>query len=105
MVRLVPHKNPDHRRQDIRCLNRVHRRGFSVARPFRNSFANFITDAQLAERDRWQPAPENLSLEQFVTIANWLADRSPDPMATPDSGFARTPAIGGHPGSYHFSSR
>ncbi|MCR6554258.1 16S rRNA (adenine(1518)-N(6)/adenine(1519)-N(6))-dimethyltransferase, partial [Aeromonas sp. CPF2-S1] len=42
----------------------------------RNSFSNFITDAQLTELGiDGNLRPENLSLEQFVTIANWLADQ------------------------------
>jgi len=77
VVRLVPHKNPTIVAKDIRCLNRVCTEGFGQRRKtIRNSFANFITDAQLTELGiDGNLRPENLSLEQFVTIANWLADQ------------------------------
>ncbi|MGL5327411.1 MAG: 16S rRNA (adenine(1518)-N(6)/adenine(1519)-N(6))-dimethyltransferase RsmA, partial [Aeromonas sp.] len=61
----------------IRCLNRVCTEGFGQRRKtIRNSFSNFITDAQLTELGiDGNLRPENLSLEQFVMIANWLADQ------------------------------
>ena len=51
--------------------------GFGQRRKtIRNSFSNFITDAQLTELGiDGNLRPENLSLEQFVMIANWLADQ------------------------------
>ena len=77
VVRLIPHKNPTIVAKDIRCLNRVCTEGFGQRRKtIRNSFSNFITDAQLTELGiDGNLRPENLSLEQFVTIANWLADQ------------------------------
>lgn len=77
VVRLVPHKNPTIVAKDIRCLSRVCTEGFGQRRKtIRNSFANFITDAQLTELGiDGNLRPENLSLEQFVMIANWLADQ------------------------------
>ena len=77
VVRLVPHKNPTIVAKDIRCLNRVCTEGFGQRRKtIRNSFSNFITDAQLTELGiDGNLRPENLSLEQFVMIANWLADQ------------------------------
>ena len=76
MVRLIPHKNPTIVAKDIRCLNRsAPKASASVARPFATA-SNFITDAQLTELGiDGNLRPENLSLEQFVTIANWLADQ------------------------------
>lgn len=72
-----PHKNPTIVAKDIRCLNRVCTEGFGQRRKtIRNSFSNFITDAQLTELGiDGNLRPENLSLEQFVMIANWLADQ------------------------------
>ena len=77
VVRLIPHKNPTIVAKDIRCLNRVCTEGFGQRRKtIRNSFSNFITDAQLTELGiDGNLRPENLSLEQFVMIANWLADQ------------------------------
>ena len=62
---------------DLRCLSRVCTEGFGQRRKtIRNSFSNFITDAQLTELGiDGNLRPENLSLEQFVMIANWLADQ------------------------------
>ena len=77
VVRLIPHKNPTLVAKDMRCLSRVCTEGFGQRRKtIRNSFSNFITDAQLTELGiDGNLRPENLSLEQFVMIANWLADQ------------------------------
>jgi 16S rRNA (adenine1518-N6/adenine1519-N6)-dimethyltransferase len=73
----VPHKTPPLVAKDLRCLSRVCTEGFGQRRKtIRNSFANFITVDQLAELGIDSTLrPENLSLAQFVTIANWLADQ------------------------------
>ncbi|ENY73913.1 16S rRNA (adenine(1518)-N(6)/adenine(1519)-N(6))-dimethyltransferase RsmA [Aeromonas diversa] len=77
VVRLVPHKEKPFVAKDVRLLSRVCTEGFGQRRKtIRNSFANFINSEQLAELGiDGNLRPENLSLEQFVKIANWLADQ------------------------------
>ena len=76
VVRLVPHSQPTVIAKRIDDLHRVCLEAFNQRRKtIRNSMRNFITPEQLTLLGI-DPnlRPENLSLEQFVTIANWLSD-------------------------------
>lgn len=76
VVRLVPHAHPTLVATRVSDLQRVCLEAFNQRRKtIRNSMRNFITPEQLTLLGI-DPnlRPENLSLEQFVTIANWLSD-------------------------------
>ncbi|MFB0953399.1 MAG: rRNA adenine dimethyltransferase family protein, partial [Aeromonadaceae bacterium] len=76
VVRLVPHAKPTLVAKQIGDLHRVCLEAFNQRRKtIRNSMRNFITPEQLTLLGI-DPnlRPENLTLEQFVTIANWLSD-------------------------------
>ena len=74
VVRLAPWPKRPYEALDIADLQRVCQEGFGQRRKtIRNSFRNFITAEQLEELNI-DPnlRPENLTLAQFVSIANWL---------------------------------
>ena len=76
VVRLVPHTKPALVATQVNDLQRVCLEAFNQRRKtIRNSMRNFITPEQLTLLGI-DPnlRPENLTLEQFVTIANWLSD-------------------------------
>lgn len=76
VVRLVPHTTLPYPAKNLAHLARVTLEGFNQRRKtIRNCFRNFITAEQL-EQLGIDPnlRPENLSLAQFVTVANWLTD-------------------------------
>jgi len=78
VVRLVPHATRPCVAKNVAHLNRVCQEGFGQRRKtIRNAFSNFITPEQLTELGI-DPnlRAENLSLRQFVTIANWLTDHT-----------------------------
>jgi 16S rRNA (adenine1518-N6/adenine1519-N6)-dimethyltransferase len=75
VVRLVPHTKPALVATQVNDLQRVCLEAFNQRRKtIRNSMRNFITPEQLTLLGI-DPnlRPENLTLEQFVTIANWLS--------------------------------
>lgn len=74
VVRLVPHKVRPFEALNVNDLHRVCQEGFGQRRKtIRNSFREFINAEQL-ESLGVDPnlRPENLTLAQFVSIANWL---------------------------------
>lgn len=74
VVRLAPWPKRPYEALDVADLQRVCQEGFGQRRKtIRNSFRNFITAEQLEELNI-DPnlRPENLTLAQFVSIANWL---------------------------------
>lgn len=76
VVRLIPHTEPQLKAKRVADLHRVCLEAFNQRRKtIRNSMSNFISSEQLAELGI-DPnlRPENLTLTQFVTIANWLSD-------------------------------
>ncbi|WP_409422176.1 16S rRNA (adenine(1518)-N(6)/adenine(1519)-N(6))-dimethyltransferase RsmA [Pseudaeromonas sp. ZJS20] len=76
VVRLVPHETLPFPAKNLNHLSRVCTEGFGQRRKtIRNCFRNFITPEQLTALGI-DPTlrPENLSLAQFVDIANWLTD-------------------------------
>ncbi|MGL4751882.1 MAG: 16S rRNA (adenine(1518)-N(6)/adenine(1519)-N(6))-dimethyltransferase RsmA [Aeromonadaceae bacterium] len=75
VVRLVPHSQLPYPATRIEDLHRVCMEAFNQRRKtIRNSMRNFITEQQLTELGI-DPnlRPENLTLQQFVTIANWVS--------------------------------
>ena len=75
VVRLVPHTNRKHQATSVEDLQRVCSEAFNQRRKtIRNNMGNFITAEELTSLGI-DPnlRPENLTLEQFVTIANWLS--------------------------------
>lgn len=76
VVRLVPYQQRPYEALNVNDLHRVCQEGFGQRRKtIRNSFRNFITAEQLEEIGI-DPnlRPENLTLAQFVSIANWLTN-------------------------------
>lgn len=76
VVRLVPYQKRPFEALDVNDLHRVCQEGFGQRRKtIRNSFRNFITPEQLESLGIDAGLrPENLTLEQFVSIANWLTN-------------------------------
>jgi 16S rRNA (adenine1518-N6/adenine1519-N6)-dimethyltransferase len=76
VVRLVPYEVLPHPAKNLKWLDRVCREGFNQRRKtVRNCFKALLTKEQLEALDI-NPSlrPENLTLEQFVRMANWLND-------------------------------
>lgn len=74
VVRLVPYETLPHPATSLKWLDRVCRDGFNQRRKtVRNCFKSLI-DADNLEALGINPSlrPENLTLEQFVALANWL---------------------------------
>lgn len=79
IVRLIPHKVIQYPARDVKLLTRVTREAFSQRRKtIRNSFKNLISADQLQELGI-NPGlrPENLSLKDYVDVANYLVDNPP----------------------------
>lgn len=75
VVRLIPHANRRFQATSVEDLQRVCSEAFNQRRKtIRNNMGNFITAEELTSLGI-DPnlRPENLTLEQFVTIANWLS--------------------------------
>ncbi|CAH0532565.1 Ribosomal RNA small subunit methyltransferase A [Vibrio stylophorae] len=74
VVRLTPHAELPHPATNLKWLDRVCREGFGQRRKtVRNCFKKLMDDTVLESLDI-NPTlrPENLSLAQFVAMANWL---------------------------------
>lgn len=76
IVRLIPHKHIANPVKDLKALNSVCLAAFGQRRKtIRNSFKKIISAEQL-ESLNIDPSlrPENLSLDNFVTLANFVTD-------------------------------
>lgn len=76
IVRLIPHKNIENPVKDISILNRVCLEAFNQRRKtIRNSFKKLINVEQLTALGI-DPSlrPENLTIDNYITVANFLAD-------------------------------
>ena len=74
VVRLMPYEVLPHPANNFKWLDRVCREGFNQRRKtVRNCYRSLLSAEQL-EMLGVNPSmrPENLTLEQFVTMANWL---------------------------------
>jgi 16S rRNA (adenine1518-N6/adenine1519-N6)-dimethyltransferase len=78
VVRLVPYEEIPHPVSDLKYLDRVCREGFNQRRKtVRNCYKGLLS-AEVLEELGINPSmrPENLTLVQFVDMANWLAANS-----------------------------
>lgn len=76
IVRLIPHKTIKNPVKDLNALNQVCLTAFNQRRKtIRNSFKKLISAEQLTSLDI-DPTirPENLSLDNFITLANFVTD-------------------------------
>lgn len=81
IVRLVPHKEIKNPVKDITALNKVCLAAFNQRRKtIRNSFKKLMTSEQLISLGI-DPGlrPENLSLDQFISLANFIVDNPVEP--------------------------
>ena len=77
IVRLIPHKEIKNPVKDLKFLNHVCLTAFNQRRKtIRNSFKKIATAEQL-ESIGINPSlrPENLNIDQFIDIANFLAEQ------------------------------
>lgn len=85
VVRLIPHQQLPFPVKDIRLLSRITTEAFNQRRKtIRNSLSNLFTPEQLSELGLdLNLRPENLTIEQYCKLANWLADHSVEPLTPP----------------------
>ncbi|MCE1727344.1 16S rRNA (adenine(1518)-N(6)/adenine(1519)-N(6))-dimethyltransferase, partial [Enterobacter hormaechei] len=77
IVRLIPHKSMPYPVQNIRMLAQITTQAFNQRRKtLRNSLGNIFSAEQLSELgvDPGTRA-ENISVEQYCKMANWLASQ------------------------------
>lgn len=74
VVRLTPYENLPHPVTDLKWLDRVCREGFNQRRKTVRNCYKGLLDSDVLEELGINPSmrPENLTLEQFVSMANWL---------------------------------
>lgn len=79
IVRLIPHKKIENPVKDINALNTVCLAAFNQRRKtIRNGFKKLITVEQLASLEIDENLrPENLTLNNFITLANFIVDNPP----------------------------
>ena len=91
IVRLVPHSKIKNPAKDINALNTVCLAAFNQRRKtIRNSFKNLISVAQL-ESLNVDPnlRPENLTLDDYIMLANFIVDNPPEPIETNNKKLSR----------------
>lgn len=86
IVRLIPHSEIKNPVKDIAALNTVCLAAFNQRRKtIRNGFKNLISVAQLESLNiDANLRPENLSLDDYILLANFIVDNPPEPIA-PDN--------------------
>jgi len=91
IVRLVPHRDIKNPVKDINALNTVCLAAFNQRRKtIRNSFKNLISVAQLESLNiDANLRPENLSLDDYITLANFIVDNPPKPSNTSNKKLSR----------------
>lgn len=79
IVRLVPHRKINNPVKDINALNTICLAAFNQRRKtIRNSFKNLISVAQLeALNIDANLRPENLTLDDYIMLANFIVDNPP----------------------------
>ena len=82
IVRLVPHSDIKNPVKDITALNTVCLAAFNQRRKtIRNGFKNLISVAQLeALNIDANLRPENLTLDDYIMLANFIVDNPPEPV-------------------------
>ncbi len=83
IVRLVPHRDIKNPVKDIAALNTVCLAAFNQRRKtIRNSFKNLISVAQLESLNiDANVRPENLTIDDYIMLANFIVDNPPEPIA------------------------
>lgn len=84
IVRLIPHSDIKNPVKEISALNTVCLAAFNQRRKtIRNSFKNLISVAQLESLNiDANLRPENLTLDDYIMLANFIVDNPPEPMIT-----------------------
>ncbi|MEW6994163.1 16S rRNA (adenine(1518)-N(6)/adenine(1519)-N(6))-dimethyltransferase RsmA [Colwelliaceae bacterium MEBiC 14330] len=87
IVRLIPHANISNPVKDINALNTVCLTAFNQRRKtIRNSFKKLITLEQLSKLDiDANLRPENLCLDQYIKLANFIVDHPIESVAKSSS--------------------
>ncbi|MDX2368620.1 MAG: 16S rRNA (adenine(1518)-N(6)/adenine(1519)-N(6))-dimethyltransferase RsmA [Colwellia sp.] len=82
IVRLVPHRKIKNPVKDIAALNTVCLAAFNQRRKtIRNGFKNLISVAQLeALNIDANLRPENLTIDDYIMLANFIVDNPPEPI-------------------------
>lgn len=83
VVRLIPHATLPYPVEDVRLLGRLTTEAFNQRRKtIRNSLGNLFTADQLTELGLdLNMRAENVSVEQYCKMANWLSQRGVSPQA------------------------
>lgn len=91
IVRLVPHRNIKNPVKDIAALNTVCLAAFNQRRKtIRNGFKNLISVAQLeALNIDANLRPENLTLDDYIMLANFIVDNPPEPVKVDNKKLSR----------------
>ncbi len=91
IVRLVPHKTISNPVKDINALNTVCLAAFNQRRKtIRNSFKKLLNVEQLASLNiDANLRPENLSLDEYIKLANFIVDNPPKIDESADSKLSR----------------
>ena len=84
IVRLIPHSDIKNPVKEISALNTICLAAFNQRRKtIRNSFKNLISVAQLESLNiDANLRPENLTLDDYIMLANFIVDNPPEPMIT-----------------------
>lgn len=91
IVRLVPHSNIKNPVKDIAALNTVCLAAFNQRRKtIRNGFKNLISVAQLESLNiDANLRPENLTLDDYIMLANFIVDNPPESVDTSNKKLSR----------------
>ena len=91
IVRLVPHSNINNPVKDIAALNTVCLAAFNQRRKtIRNGFKNLISVAQLESLNiDANLRPENLTLDDYIMLANFIVDNPPESVDTSNKKLSR----------------
>lgn len=91
IVRLVPHSDIKNPVKDITALNTVCLAAFNQRRKtIRNGFKNLISVAQLeALNIDANLRPENLTLDDYILLANFIVDNPPEPIKVDNKKLSR----------------
>lgn len=91
IVRLVPHRSIKNPVKDLAALNTVCLAAFNQRRKtIRNGFKNLISVAQLESLNiDANLRPENLTLDDYIMLANFIVDNPPEPVDTNNKKLSR----------------
>ncbi len=94
IVRLVPHKTISNPVKDINALNTVCLAAFNQRRKtIRNSFKKLLSVEQLESLNiDANLRPENLSLDEYIKLANFIVDNPPEAIENIDNKLSRKEA-------------